>query len=302
MTTTVSDNPRPPRRRRRWLLIALGILALIVVILFPGWRKGTINGGQRPAEPFRIAGNLYYVGANDIAAFLIAGPQGHVLIDGGYPGTPPLIMASIARLGFNIRDVKVLLNSEPHYDHAGGLAELQRASGAELWASDASARAIESGGDSPDMILPLRAMVWTRLTRFPPAHVDHRVHDGDTVRLGPIALTAHITGGHTRGCTTWTFDVQDAGRTLHVVDACSLVSLGGMSYEGSPADFERTFKVLRSLPVDIWMTSHARLFGRSRKFLERGKTADSAAPFIDPEGYRQYIDSGEARLHREMAK
>src|SRR5215212_11289084 len=134
-------------RRRRWLLLLLALITPVAVYGFLEWREGGINGGQKYAEPFRIAGNFYYVGANDVAAFLITGPNGHILIDGGYPGTPPLIMASIARLGFDIRDVKVLLNSEPHFDHAGGLAELQRASGAELWASEASAGVISSGGD-----------------------------------------------------------------------------------------------------------------------------------------------------------
>ena len=111
------------------------------------WKaKGDLKG-QEPAEPFRIAGNFYYVGANDVAAFLITGPEGHVVLDGGYPTTAPMIMASIAKLGFDIKDVKVLLNSEPHPDHAGGLAVLQQASGAELWASDASADALASGGD-----------------------------------------------------------------------------------------------------------------------------------------------------------
>ena len=116
------------------------------------------KSSQGPAEPFRIAGNFYYVGANDVSAFLITGPEGHVVLDGGYPTTAPMIMASIAKLGFDIKDVKVLLNSEPHPDHAGGLGVLQQASGAELWASDASADTLASGGDDPDMVLPLRAL------------------------------------------------------------------------------------------------------------------------------------------------
>src|SRR5829696_9050040 len=134
-------------RKRRWLLVLLAPVAIVALAIFglvfsggyASWREASRQGGQQPADPFRIAGNLYYVGASDVAAFLITGSEGHVLIDGGYPGTAPMIMASIAQLGFKITDVKVLLNSEPHYDHAGGLAELQEASGAELWASDASA-------------------------------------------------------------------------------------------------------------------------------------------------------------------
>ena len=182
----------------RWRLLVLGLAAALVVFLFIKWKAASDRGGQRYAEPFRIAGNLYYVGANDVSSFLITGPEGHVLIDGGYPGTAPMIIASIAQLGFDIRDVKVLLNSEPHFDHAGGLAALQQASGAELWASEASARAIESGGDSPYTFLPLRALIWTGITRYPAVRVDHVLRDGDTVRVGPLALTAHITGGEAR--------------------------------------------------------------------------------------------------------
>jgi metallo-beta-lactamase class B len=281
--------------RRRWLLVPLGLVALLA-FLYPGWRENSDNGGQKFAEPFRIAGNFYYVGANDIAAFLITGPEGHVLIDGGYPGTPPLIMASVAKLGLDIRDVKVLLNSEPHPDHAGGLAALQQASGAKLWASEASADAIASGGDDPDIFLPLRALFWAGILSYPAARVDHRFKDGDTIRVGPVALTAHITGGHTRGCTSYSFAVRDGSRVLNAVSACSLIVLGGMRYPEQPEDFERTFRVLRSLPADIWVTSHARLWGRYRKFVASDTARNPVDAFIDREGYRAYIDRGEARF------
>ncbi|MEO5509563.1 MAG: subclass B3 metallo-beta-lactamase [Longimicrobiales bacterium] len=285
-------------RKRRWLLILLGLATPLAVFGFIKWREGGINGGQKYAKPFRIAGNLYYIGANDIASFLVTGPEGHVVIDGGYPGTASMIMASIAELGFNIRDVKVLLNSEPHYDHAGGLAALQQASGAELWASAASAGVIESGGDDPSNILPIRLLVWTRVIRYPPARVDNRFKDGDTIRVGPIALTAHITPGHTTGCTSWSFPVRDAGRVLNVVSACSLLVMGVSRYPGYEADFERTFRILRSLHADAWVTSHARQWGRYRKFIARDTAKSPADPFIDPDGYRAYIDSAEAQFHR----
>ena len=285
-------------RPRNVILLLLLIAAPFAVIGFRSWRQGTINGGQKYAEPFRIAGNFYYVGANDIAAFLITGPKGHVLIDGGYPGTPPLIMKSIKQLGFNIQDVKVLLNSEPHYDHAGGLAELQKASGAELWASEVSAESMESGGDDEDNILPIRMLNWIGVTRYPSPHVDHRFKDGDTIRLGPIEIVARITPGHTRGCTSYSFPVQDSGRTLHVVSACSLVRMGAMSYPSQKADFEYSFKTLRSIPADIWVTSHARLFGRYRKFVARDSVKNPSDAFVDREGYRAYIDSAQAQFRR----
>lgn len=295
--------------KRRWLLALAALVTPLMAFGFIKWRQGTINGGQQYAEPFRIAGNFYYVGANDVTAFLITGPEGHVLIDGGYPGTARMIMASIAELGFDTRDVKILLNSEPHYDHAGGLAELQKASGAEVWASDASAAAIETGGIGPDSYWPTKLFVWTRIARYPPTRVHHRFKDGDTIRLGPIELTAHITGGHTKGCTSWSFPVRDGERELQVVHACSLTVFSGLvrlvepeRYPGIRADYERTFRVLRSLPVDIWVTTHARRFDRYRKFVERAKAEDPVAPFIDREGYLAYIASAEESFRKVLAE
>ncbi len=284
--------------QQRWVVVLIGVVAILAGISGTRWKASSDRGGQKYAEPFRIAGNFYYVGANDVAAFLITGPQGHVVIDGGYPGTAPMIEASIKQLGFDVTDVKVLLNSEPHGDHAGGLAALQRASGAELWASDASADVIASGGDDRDMILPLRALMWSGLIGYPAARVDHRFKDGDTIRLGPVALTAHVTGGHTRGCTTWSFPVRDGGRVLNVVSACTLRVMGGMRYPEQRADLERSFRVMRSLPADVWVTSHARLWGRYSKFVARDSAKNPADPFIDPRGYRAYIDSAEARFRR----
>ena len=290
--------------RRRLLLTVLLLAAIPFVLLVREWKARSDRGGQLPAEPFRIAGNLYYVGANDVAAFLLTGPEGHVLIDGGYSGTAPMIMASIRQLGFDIADVKVLLNSHAHPDHAGGLAELQRASGAELWISEGDAGMIASGGDSPDLG-PLRLLVWSGLVGYPAPRIDHRFGDGAKIRVGPIELTAHITPGHTPGCTSWAFPVRDGERELLAVDICSLsepVSL--FSRESDPrirADFERSFRTLRSLPADIFLAPHARHFGRYRKFLQRDSVADPAAPFIDPEGYRSYIDSAEAGFRRRLA-
>jgi metallo-beta-lactamase class B len=296
--------------KRRWMILSAGMFAILVVVLFGKWLDATRNGGQKYAEPFRIAGNFYYVGANDVTSFLVAGPQGHVLIDGGYPGTPPMIMASIAKLGFSIKDVKILLSSEPHYDHAGGLAELQKASGAQLWVSEGSADAIASGGvdNAGETFLPVKILTWIGITRYPAPRVDHRFKDGTTVQLGPIHLTAHITGGHTRGCTSWTFPVGDGDRQLNVVSACSLTLLPGMRlvdpqrYPGVRDAFEHTFRVLRSLPEDIWVTSHAREFGRYRKFSERATAKNPVDPFIDRDGYLRYIDSGEARFRKLLAE
>jgi metallo-beta-lactamase class B len=282
--------------KRYQLVVLLGLVSVLALVLVGRRLNATKRGGQAPADPFRIAGNLYYVGANDVTAFLLTGPEGHIVLDGGYPSTAPMIMASIAKLGFDIKDVKVLLNSEPHPDHAGGLGVLQQASRGELWASEASAFTLASGGDDPDGVLPLRALVWMGIFGYPPMRVDHRFKDGDTIRLGPLAVTAHITGGHTRGCTSWSFQVRDGDRVLNVVSACDLGRLAASQYPEQAADLERSFRVLRGLPVDIWVTCHARWWGRYRKFVASAAAKDPVEPFIDPEGYRAYIDAAEAEL------
>src|SRR6187455_2235413 len=278
----------------RVLVLVGPLIALAIVV--GRWGNANKIGGQGPAEPFRIAGNFYYVGASDVSAFLITGPEGHVVLDGGYPTTARLIMASIEKLGFNITDVKVLLNSEPHPDHGGGLAVLQQASGAQLWASDASADSLASGGDDPDGFLPLRALVWIGVLGYPPPRVDHRFKDGDTIRVGPIVLTAHVTAGHTRGCTSWSFPVRDGDRMLNVVSACDMGVLATSTYPEQAADRERSLRVLRSLPADIWVTNHARAWGRYRKFVASAAAKNPVDPFIDPDGYRAFIDAADAEL------
>ena len=283
-------------RTKGRVLTLVGLLIALALVVVGRWANANKIGGQQPADPFRIAGNFYYVGASDVAAFLITGPEGHMVLDAGYPTTARLIMASIAKLGFDIKDVKVLLNSEAHPDHAGGLGVLQDASGAELWASDASADSIASGGDDRDMILPMRALLWIGVVGYPPARVDHRFKDGDTIRVGPIALTAHITAGHTRGCTSWSFPVQDGNRVLDVVSVCDTGVLESSNYPEQAADRERSIRVLRSLPADIWVTNHARAWGRYRKFVASAAAKNPVDPFIDPDGYRAFIDAAEAEL------
>jgi metallo-beta-lactamase class B len=278
------------------LLFLFGLAAVPAVFLFREQQAAGDRDGQQPAEPFRIAGNFYYVGANDVTSFLITGPEGHVLLDGGYPSTAPMIMTSIAKLGFDIEDVRVLLNSEPHMDHAGGLAGLQHASGAGLWASDASADIIAAGGTDPDTSVPVRALLGMVGLTYPPARVDRRFKDGDTIRVGPIALTAHVTAGHTPGCTSWSFSVRDGDRVLDVVSACSLKVVLGARYPEQGADLERSFRLLRGLAADIWVTSHARWWGRYRKFVASATAKNPTDPFIDPEGYRAYVDTAEAEF------
>ena len=290
--------------KRRWLVLLLGVAATLAVVVFGKWWDAANRGGQQPAEPFLIAGNLYYVGANDVTSFLLTGPEGHVLIDGGYPGTAPMIMASIAKLGFDIRDVNVLLNSHAHFDHAGGLAALQEASGAELWVSEGDADPIAAGGAGGSFLGPFSFISYLPILRYPAPRVDHRFEDGARIRLGPIELTAHVTAGHTPGCTSWSFPVRDGDRELLVVHIGGLTPPPALSLGEYPeirAAFERSFRTLRSLPADIFLTTHARKFGRWRKFQESLEAEDPVEPFIDPEGYLRYIDSAEERFREVLA-
>jgi metallo-beta-lactamase class B len=294
-------------RTKILLLVLLGVATALLMFLYGKWREASNNGGQKYAEPFRIAGNLYYVGANDVTSFLITGPQGDVLIDGGYPGTAKMIMASIARLGFKITDVKILLNSHAHIDHAGGLAELQKAAGAQLWVSEGDADVVAAGGAGDPSLGRLSFLTYLPFMRYPPPRVDHRFKDGAVVRLGPIELTAHVTPGHTPGCTSWSFPVRDGNRELHVVEICGVEAPAALQLGDRETsqkirkDLEHTFQVLRSLPADIFLTTHARDFGRYRKFVARDTASDPVAPFIDHAGYLAYIDKSEKRFRAEIA-
>jgi metallo-beta-lactamase class B len=298
------STPTRRRKRRRWLII-LGVMATVFAFLGYQWRGAIKRNRSIPDEPVHIAGNLYYVGATDVAAFLLTGPEGHILIDGGYPETAPLIVASMAKLGFNIRDVKVLLNSHAHFDHAGGLRELQDMSGAKLWISEGDADVVAAGGAGDRSFGPLRFL---GLGRFSAPRVDHRFRDGDTIRVGPLAVTAHVTVGHTAGCTSWSFPVRHGDRELLAVDVCSLTLLPFMSftepesYPGIRSGFERSFETLRNLHPDIFLASHSSFFEMNRKIRVRASAMDPAEPFIDPDGYRRYIDDAEKSFKKELAE
>ncbi|GAA4021005.1 CAU/MBL1b family subclass B3 metallo-beta-lactamase [Sphingomonas swuensis] len=292
--------------RVKWRWVFASFLAIGLVTAHQFWKAASYDGGQQAVAPFRIAGNLYYVGANDVTAFLITGPQGHVLIDGGYPGTARLIIASIKKLGFRIEDVRLLLNSHGHFDHAGGLAELKRASGAQLWVSEGDADAVESGGAADQSSGPLRFLAASGLLAFPGAKVDRRIADGAIASVGPVKLTAHITPGHTRGCTSWSFPVRDAGRDLLAVNICSLspspfepIGRRG-DYPGVKQAFGQSLGRLKALQADIYLTPHARDFGRWRKLQERQAGTDPAKPFIDPEGYQAALAKAETKFARYL--
>ena len=305
------------------LFVVVGVL--VGGVLYPMWRQAVETNKDARADPHHIAGNLYFVGTPDLTSFLLVGSEGHVVIGGGDPRAARKIIDNVEQLGFETKDVRILLATDPHMDEAGGLAALQEASGAQLWASDANAEVIAAGGaDDPSIVYrPYRMMLLAGINAYPAARVDHRVKDDETVRLGTLALTAHITPGHAPGCTTWTFTVRDRERDLHVVHRCGLSAPYGASlvepeqYPGIRADFERSFRTLRDLPVDIWVTSHGREYGRFRKYEESRRAyasagdanvpvadhvkSDPAAPFIDPTGYFASIDKAETDVRQLLA-
>lgn len=255
----------------------------------------TSRSWNQPVEPFRIAGNLYYVGASDIASYLIATPEGHILLDGGFVETVPLIRESVKKLGFRMEDVKILLNTHAHYDHAGGLAGLKALTGAKLHASEADAPALARGGKD-DPVLGDQFL-------FPPVQADRLVKDGDTVTLGGSTLTAHLTPGHTAGCTTWTMKVDG----LDAVFVCStsilpMTKLGAEpSYPGIAEDYARTFRTLRALPCDLFLAAHGSFYNLKEKS-ERLKKGEGANPFVDPDGYRSYLDRNEKAFRERLER
>jgi len=255
---------------------------------------------NQPIEPYRIAGSLYYVGSSGISSYLMATPAGHVVIDAGYEATVPMIEANIRKLGFRVSDVRILLNTQAHYDHAGGFAALKKDTGARLMASGLDADAIERGG--------ARDFSFGDAHPFPPAKVDRRLKDGDTVTLGKLTLYAHVTPGHTKGCTTWAFEVIDDNRTLKAVDMCGLTVLdttrlvGNPGYPGIVADYERTFVTLRRLPVDIFIGAHPAYYDGTAKAAKARANPGGPNPFIDPDGYRRYIDQAERAFRERLAK
>jgi metallo-beta-lactamase class B len=279
-------------------VFAFVIVALAALLWVMGARAQGID--NQPVEPFRIAGNLYYVGASDISAYLIATPAGHVVIDAGYESTVPQIEKNIRTLGFKVEDVRILLNTQAHYDHAAGFAALKKDTGAKLMASDADADVIERGG--------LRDFSFGDSHPFPAAKVDRRLKDGDTVTLGKLTLHAHVTPGHTRGCTTWAFSVTESNRELHVVDMCGLTVLdttrllNNAGYPEIVSDYERTFTAMRAIPVDIFIGAHPSYYGGAEKAARLRANPSGPNPFIDADGYQRYIDTGEKRFREALAK
>lgn len=260
------------------------LLATATVALLAQRDDATRVAWNRPVSPFQMIGNIYYVGAEGVASYLITSPRGHILLDGGLPETASQVEKNIAALGFQLKDVRYLLNSHAHFDHSGGLAELKRASGAQMVASQPDAIILQQGG-------PPHRPSW----QFPPVKVDRIIRDGETLALGDLKLTALITAGHTPGCTTWTMPLKDQERTLNVVFYCSTSVVDKLhnntDYPQIIADYRRSFERLKALPCDVFLGPHPGFFHMQEKRARLKKGGPN--PFIDPAEFRAYVNESE---------
>jgi metallo-beta-lactamase class B len=266
-------------------------------------RCSSCNGWNRAQAPFRVYGNTYYVGVHGLSAVLIATAKGLILLDGGLPQSVPLIEANIRKLGFQVKDIRFILNSHAHFDHAGGLAGLQRDSGAVVIASTAGAQALRGGrlGQEDPQYDP------SEKSGFPKVPQVREVQDGEQIKLGDVSVTPHFTPGHTPGSTTWTWQSCEKKRCLSVVYADSLnpVSAEGFRFTGDSqhpdiaSQFQRSIDRVSNLPCDILLSVHPEFSDVFEK-LERRQRGSTANPFIDPQSCRTYASTADRRLQERL--
>lgn len=261
-----------------------------------------------PIPPFQIADNLYYVGSQDLASYLVITPKGNILINANLATSPSQIRTSIEKLGFRWSDTKILLNSQAHFDHMAGAAEVIRETHAKNMVMDGDVKVAETGGRA-DFLAPS-----PNIPTYTPVHVDRVLHDADTVSLGGITLTAHKTAGHTRGCTTWTMrshlpgEPAGALRNIVIVGGTSFwseyhfVATPGhpVSYPSIAQDFQHTFATLLALPCDVFLGAHGGYFDMLTK-LER-YPKEGPRIFIDPSGYKSYVTDAQQTFEKALNK
>lgn len=272
------------------------LLASLPLILL----ASTVYGQAPDEKPFpghRVIGNVYYVGSKDNASYLITTPDGHMLINSGFEETVPLIRASVESLGFKMQDIKILLASHAHSDHVAGHALAQEQTGARVFVMEGDAEVIKSGGQGQYLYHDSR---WAKCA------VDRVLKDREEVKLGGVTLVARKTPGHTRGCTTWAWQVTEGGKSYHVVVIGSpnvnpgYVLVNNQEYPQIADDYKRTFEVLKSLPCDIFLGAHGAYYGMDAKFVTL-KTARQN-PFIDPDGYKAYVDLKSKAFREQLAQ
>jgi metallo-beta-lactamase class B len=284
---------------RPFLVTVVSSLLLSIGVAFTAAAQQSAEWTER-FPPFRIAGNLYYVGSKGLANYLITTPQGHVLINSDLEANVPMIRDSIEKLGFTFSDVKILLISHAHWDHDAGSAMVKRLTGAQYMVMDADVSVVESGGKD-DFNYGKDPS-----TQYPAVKVDRVLHDGDTVALGGATLVAHLTPGHTKGCTTWTMTVEESGKRYDVVIVGSpnvnpgYKLVGNSAYPQIADDYERGFRVLKSLRCDIFLGAHGAYYNLEDKYV-RMKTAGVSA-FVDPQGYAAYVAERERAFRAALDK
>jgi metallo-beta-lactamase class B len=287
--------------RRTCAILSIALLIIIALIVAAYDAPAPVqNDWTEPFPAFRIAGNLYYVGSKGLASYLVTTPEGHILINSNMEANVPMIRASIESLGFKFNDVKILLISHAHWDHCAGSATIKRLTGAKYMVMDGDVDVVESGGKNDFQY----GNDPTAL--YPPTKVDRVLHDGDEVKLGDATLTARLTPGHTKGCTTWTMKVNEGSKPRDVVIVGSpnvnpgYKLVGNAVYPRMAEDFEKTFRVLKSLSGDYFLGAHGSYFDLETKYA-RFKAGASTA-FIDPAGYKNYVEEREQAFQRELKK
>ncbi len=254
-----------------------------------------------PQDPFPVYGNTYYVGTGGISAVLITSSAGHILIDVGAPKVEDQIAAHVRKLGFRVEDIRYILNTHAHQDHAGAIAAMQKLSGATVLGSPASVRVLESG--QPDEADPQ----YPNLTPMPPITKVSAVRDGETIHLGPLAVTAHFTSGHTKGGTSWTWQSEEDGRTVNLIFADSVfaVAAEGRRFSGNPlypqaqADVERSMTTIETLPCDVLVSAHPEFGGLWERKAKQAAMGNAA--FIDTSACLSYVAMARSMLAQTLA-
>lgn len=288
--------------RKNWLslwIVFLGVFVAVIGSAGPLYAQANADWTE-PFPPFKIAGNLYYVGSKGLASYLIATPQGHVLINSDLEKNVPLIQASVEKLGFKFTDIKILLISHAHWDHNAASDTIKKLTGAKYMVMETDVSVVESGGKTDFQYGADPG------TLYAPTKVDRALRDGEEVKLGDAVLVAHLTPGHTKGCTTWTMKAQEAGKTYNVVIIGSpnvnpgYRLVNNTAYPQIAADYEKMFRVLKSLPCDIFLGAHGSYFDLETKYARMKESAHTV--FVDPEGYKKYVAEKEQAFRRELAK
>ena len=276
------------------LKLLLGTLAAVLALGAVEWPAEW----SRPFAAHRVVGNVYYVGTYDLACFLIVAPQGDILINTGLPDSAPMIRQSMADLGFKLEDVRWLLTTQAHFDHAAGMADVKRLSGARVLASRADAVLLEDGGKSDYHFGPEY--------NFAPVKVDQRIGDGEKLLLGGVELTAYLHPGHTQGSMSYGLTVNEGGKAYRVLIANmgsinpGVKLLGNARYPAIAEDYARTFERQQALDCDIFLSSHASQYGMHTKY--QPGAAYRPDRFVDPAGYRRAVDAAESAYRRQLAQ